>query len=74
MADPHLDYHWLPDPGFLIQFFLIQGPRRSCRRQEYSLAPITYNAAAFMKTSLRSQGMVLLNAFFFPLGGPGRHP
>ena len=28
MADPHLVFHWLPDPGFLIQDFLIQGPRR----------------------------------------------
>ena len=30
MADPQLEFHWLPDPGFLIQGFLIQGLRRSC--------------------------------------------
>ena len=29
MADPHLELHRLPDPGFLIQGFLIQGPRRT---------------------------------------------
>ena len=23
-ADPQLEFHWLPDPGFLIQGFLIQ--------------------------------------------------
>ena len=27
-ADLQLELHWLPDPGFLIQGFLIQGPRR----------------------------------------------
>ena len=30
MADPQLDFHWIPDPGFLIQGFLIQ-----CRRRIY---------------------------------------
>ena len=29
IADPHLEFHWLPNHGFLIQDFLIQGPRRS---------------------------------------------
>ena len=29
MADPRLEFHWLPDPGFLIQGFLIQCPRRT---------------------------------------------
>ena len=24
MADPQLEFHWIPDPGFLIQGFLIQ--------------------------------------------------
>ena len=24
MADPRLEFHWTPDPGFLIQSFLIQ--------------------------------------------------
>ena len=28
MADRQLEFHWLPDPGFPIQGFLIQGPRR----------------------------------------------
>ena len=27
MAEPPLEFHQLPDPGFLIQGFLIQGPR-----------------------------------------------
>ena len=29
MADPRMESRWTPDPGFLIQDFLIQGPRRS---------------------------------------------
>ena len=29
MADPRLEPHWLPDPGFLIQGFLVQGLRRT---------------------------------------------
>ena len=29
MADSQLEFHWLPDPGFLIQGFLIQGPHRA---------------------------------------------
>ena len=28
-ADPRLEFHWLPDPGFLSQGFLIQCPRRA---------------------------------------------
>ena len=28
MADPQLEFRWLPDPGFLIRGFLIQGFRR----------------------------------------------
>ena len=31
VADPQLEVHWLPDPGFLIQGFLIQGLRRRLR-------------------------------------------
>ena len=31
MADPQLEFHWLPDPRFLIQGFLIQGLRRTGR-------------------------------------------
>ena len=29
MADPQLEFHWIPDPGFLIQGFLIQCLHRS---------------------------------------------
>ena len=29
MADPQLELHWIPDPGFLIQGFLVQCLRRS---------------------------------------------
>ena len=28
-ADPRLEFHWIPDPGFLIQGFLIQCLHRS---------------------------------------------
>ena len=30
MADPQLEFHWIPDPGFLIQDFLIQCLHRAC--------------------------------------------
>eukprot|EP00959_Pyramimonas_sp_CCMP1952_P164322 3435170-Pyramimonas_sp.AAC.1 len=29
MADPRFEFHQLPDPGFLIQCFLIQYPHRT---------------------------------------------
>ena len=32
MADPQLEFHWTPDPGFLIQGFLIQCPHRRSLR------------------------------------------
>ena len=34
MADPQLEFHWLPEPGFLIQGFLIQGFRHA--RNDFS--------------------------------------
>ena len=48
MADPQLEFHWLPDPGFLIQGFLIHGPRRITEAQSKAVGKL-------QETSLESR-------------------
>ena len=75
MADPQLEFHWIPDPGFLIQGFLIQGFLIQClhRIDGFTMENTTHPAPA-LSFSYRASFTPTVNApskdARLPLGYP----
>ena len=58
MADPQLEFHWIPDPGFLIQGFLIQCLHRIPSRESGNEDVGTAYGGALDKETLDKESRV----------------